>query len=47
MAAIRAGAKHGWTSIFWHTRANNAQARKLYDRSTEADDFVRYRLAIG
>lgn len=36
----------GWSSIYWHTRADNTQARKLYDRYVTADDFVRYRLAI-
>ena len=32
----------GWVRLYWHTRAGNAQARKLYDRFAEADDFVRY-----
>jgi GNAT superfamily N-acetyltransferase len=32
----------GWARLYWHTRAGNAQARKLYDRFAEADDFVRY-----
>ncbi len=43
---IALGRERGWRSIYWHTRADNAQARKLYDRYTPADDFVRYRLAI-
>ena len=44
---VALGAERGWSSIYWHTRASNAQARRLYDRYTGADDFVRYRLAIG
>ena len=32
----------GWARIYWVTQADNAQARSLYDRFTEADDFVRY-----
>jgi GNAT superfamily N-acetyltransferase len=34
---------HGWSRLYWHTRADNP-ARKLYDEFTAADDFVRYRL---
>ena len=32
----------GWARLYWHTREDNARARKLYDRFAEADDFVRY-----
>jgi GNAT superfamily N-acetyltransferase len=32
----------GWARLYWHTRESNAQARRLYDRFGEADDFVRY-----
>jgi GNAT superfamily N-acetyltransferase len=32
----------GWARLYWHTRNDNTQARKLYDRFAEADDFVRY-----
>lgn len=32
----------GWARLYWMTRADNAQARRLYDRFTRADDFVRY-----
>lgn len=38
--------ERGWASIYWHTRASNAQARRLYDRYVVADDFVRYRLRV-
>ena len=32
----------GWARLYWMTREDNAQARRLYDRFTQADDFVRY-----
>lgn len=32
----------GWARLYWHTREDNATARRLYDRFAEADDFVRY-----
>jgi GNAT superfamily N-acetyltransferase len=32
----------GWARVYWVTRENNAAARRLYDRFTDADDFVRY-----
>ena len=43
---VSLGSERGWSSLYWHTRADNAQARKLYDRYVAADDFVRYRLTI-
>ena len=43
---VALGRERGWSSLYWHTRTGNAQARKLYDRYTPADDFVRYRLMI-
>ncbi|MDB5899536.1 MAG: acetyltransferase-like protein [Ramlibacter sp.] len=32
----------GWARLYWMTKANNTQARRLYDRFARADDFVRY-----
>ena len=32
----------GWARLYWMTKADNAEARRLYDRFTQADDFVRY-----
>ena len=32
----------GWARVYWMTRRDNATARALYDRFTQADDFVRY-----
>lgn len=37
----------GWSRLYWHTRADNHTARRLYDRFATADDFVRYRLVMG
>ncbi len=34
--------ENGWPQLYWHTRGNNATARRLYDTFTRADDFVRY-----
>jgi len=34
--------QNGWPRLFWHTRAGNVNARRLYDTFTRADDFVRY-----
>ena len=43
---VALGSQNLWSSLYWHTRADNAPARKLYDRYVQADDFVRYRLAL-
>ena len=32
----------GWARLYWVTRQDNAPARALYDRFTQADGFVRY-----
>jgi GNAT superfamily N-acetyltransferase len=36
--------ERGWTRLYWHTRRDNAVARRLYDRYVQADEFVRYRI---
>jgi GNAT superfamily N-acetyltransferase len=38
--------QEGWGRIYWHTRAGNTEARRLYDEFAVADDFVRYRLFL-
>ena len=35
-----------WSRLYWHTRAGNADARRLYDKFATADDFVRYRILL-
>ena len=36
----------GCSRLYWHTKASNDTARRLYDRYGQADDFVRYRLFL-
>jgi GNAT superfamily N-acetyltransferase len=43
---IELGKMRGWSRLYWHTQAGNAQARRLYDRFVAADDFCRYRLVL-
>lgn len=43
---IDLGRMHGWSRLYWVTRANNERARRLYDLFVEADDFVRYQLTL-
>ncbi len=40
-------AVRGFARLYWHTDADNAQARRLYDQFIEADAAVRYRLTIS
>jgi GNAT superfamily N-acetyltransferase len=37
----------GWSRVYWHTRAENLPARRLYDAFVQADDFVRYLLKMN
>jgi ribosomal protein S18 acetylase RimI-like enzyme len=39
--------QNGWSHLYWHTRRDNAPARRLYDSFVSADEFVRYRIAIS
>lgn len=43
---IDLGRARGWSRLYWHTRAGNVAARKLYDSFVGADDFVRYRVFL-
>jgi GNAT superfamily N-acetyltransferase len=38
--------QNGWPKLYWHTRANNLTARRLYGSFTRADDFVRYVVSL-
>lgn len=38
--------ERGCSRLYWHTRAENREARRLYDKLAAADDFVRYRLFL-
>lgn len=44
---VTLGHAKGWSRLYWHTRSSNATARRVYDRFTDADDFVRYRIFFG
>lgn len=39
------GRERGWSTLYWHTRADNP-ARRLYDEFIQADGFVRYRMRL-
>lgn len=39
--------QNGWARLYWNTRADNAVARRLYDRFALADDHVRYRITVA
>jgi GNAT superfamily N-acetyltransferase len=43
---IDMGRERGWSRLYWHTRASNEAARRLYDKFAKADDFVRYRMIL-
>lgn len=43
---IRLGRAKKWSRLYWHTREDNAAARRVYDRFAKADGFVRYRLFL-
>jgi ribosomal protein S18 acetylase RimI-like enzyme len=44
--AIVHARREGFARFYWHTRADNVAARRLYDRFTRADGFVRYRMVL-
>ena len=44
--AVDRARANGWSRLYWHTRAGNAAARRVYDRFVSADDFVRYRMIL-
>jgi ribosomal protein S18 acetylase RimI-like enzyme len=44
---LRLGRQRGWSRLYWHTRADNFRARRLYDNFTQMDGFVRYRLNLS
>ncbi len=43
---VAAGRQSGWGRVYWHTNADNATARRLYDRFIPADEFVRYTVRL-
>ena len=45
-ALIARGRERGWRRLYWHTEADNALARALYDRLVRVTDYVRYDVAL-
>jgi GNAT superfamily N-acetyltransferase len=43
---IGMGRREGWARVYWHTRHDNAEARRLYDKFGPADGFVRYTVQL-
>ena len=41
------GRARGWSRLYWHTRAGNTTARRIYDRFAEVNDFVKYQMDLG
>lgn len=41
------GRDEGWARVYWLTRETNERARRLYDRFTPADGFIRYNIPIA
>ena len=40
------GRERDWKRVYWHTNAENETARRLYDRFTPADNYVRYTISL-
>ena len=46
-AVVEVARSRGWAEVYWHTQADNAVARGLYDKVTGGTDgFVNYTIAI-
>lgn len=45
-ALVDIGKTAGWYRIYWHTHADNATARKLYDRVAKLTPYVRYDIPL-
>lgn len=43
---IQLARARGWARLYWHTRADNARARALYDQYVATDGHIRYRLTL-
>lgn len=45
-SVIALGKENGWKRVYWHTEEDNATARRVYDRFTPADPYVRYTVSL-
>jgi GNAT superfamily N-acetyltransferase len=43
---IARGHARGWRRIYWHTEADNAAARRLYDHVSRLTNYVRYDISL-
>ena len=43
---LEMGQQRDWKRVYWHTNAKNETARRLYDRFTPADNYVRYTIPL-
>ena len=43
---VSLGRQCGWRRLYWHTHADNQQARRLYDRISPSTDYVRYDIEL-
>ena len=43
---IMLGRAHDWGRVYWHTNQANEAARRVYDRFTSADPYVRYTISL-
>lgn len=47
-AVVDVARQQGWAEVYWHTQANNAVARGLYDKITGGTDgFVNYSVELS
>ena len=43
---IARGARERWDRVYWLTKEDNAEARRLYDTFAPADGFIRYKVSL-
>jgi GNAT superfamily N-acetyltransferase len=43
---VAIGRANGWHRLYWNTDADNAAARRLYDRFCRSDGHIRYRMTL-
>ena len=43
---VDTGKQQNWRRVYWHTNTDNEAARRVYDRFTPADNYVRYTLSL-
>jgi GNAT superfamily N-acetyltransferase len=46
-SVLNLGRECGWSTVYWHTRADNHRARILYESFVEEEDVIRYSLPFS